>query len=54
MDISLDVPYFSFRYGVMLLILNDSKGIDLALDCFQLIIKVLTSAAPVALKRIFY
>jgi len=37
MNISFDVPYFSF----MLLILNECKEIDLALGCFQLIITVL-------------
>jgi hypothetical protein len=37
MNISFDVPYFSF----MLLILNECKEIDLALGCFQLIIRVL-------------
>lgn len=36
MNISFDVPYFSF----MLLILNVCKEIDLALGCFQLIITV--------------
>jgi hypothetical protein len=50
MDISFDVPDFSYRYGVMLLILNDCKGIDLALSCFQLIINVLISAAESHLK----
>jgi hypothetical protein len=37
MNISFDVPYFSF----MLLILNECKEIYLALGCFQLIITVL-------------
>jgi len=37
MNISFDVPYFSF----MLLILNECKEIDLALGCLQLIITVL-------------
>jgi hypothetical protein len=37
MNISFDVPYFSF----MLLILNECKETDLPLGCFQLIITVL-------------
>jgi hypothetical protein len=37
MNISFDVPYFSF----MLLILNEYKETDLALGCFHLIITFL-------------
>jgi hypothetical protein len=50
MNISSDVPCFSF----MLLILNECKGIDLALGCFQLIIEVLTSAAQSLLKDFLF
>jgi len=49
MNISFDVPYFSF----MLLILNKCKEIDLALGCFQLIITVLIQQHS-HIQRTFY